>query len=358
MNKEEEEERIEDGNNTELYNDRGSDSDSEFSVTETQRKLFIGGLSWQTTEDTLKTYFESLGFGIEKVVIMKDKVTGRSRGFGFITLINIEDVDKVVAAKLHLGRKIEAKRAIPKRDMENNSRKLFVGGVPINLNPNDFRSYFEKYGTVTDAQIMTERNSGHSRGFGFVTFDDDDVARHVLSLRHSIQGKLVEVKKAQPKKLENVQPVIIQPYPIPFFGYPPMYAPVYTPGFYPQSYEVPYLVPQGGFVYAPHYVEPSQQDSRNSTGSRKSLDAPALLRPKQLNSRTSPLLYLVSPERTQRAFSAGPGFNATNSSNVRKRGMSHPPAVDSPHVNSSSNKNRGSISITTSKEERLHKYFQ
>jgi len=177
-----------------------SDDEVSMSGDDAQRKLFIGGLSWQTTEESLKEYFESLGFKIEKAIIMKDKVTGRSRGFGFVTLVNIEDIDKVVAAKLHLGRKIEAKRAIPKREMENNSRKFFVGGIPIQLTVQEFRKYFETFGMVTDVQIMTERNSGHSRGFGFVTFDDDNVARQVLAAKHTILGKTVEVKKAQPKK--------------------------------------------------------------------------------------------------------------------------------------------------------------
>jgi len=174
--------------------------DSNASDTESQRKLFIGGLSWQTTEESLKEYFEGLGFRIEKAIIMKDKNTGRSRGFGFITLVNIEDIDKVVTTKLFLDRKIEAKRAIPKQDMDNSARKFFVGGIPVNLTVNEFRNYFEKFGTVIDAQIITERNSGHSRGFGFVTFENDEVANNVLNSQHIIQGKKVEIKKAQPKK--------------------------------------------------------------------------------------------------------------------------------------------------------------
>jgi len=77
-----------------------------------------------TTEDGLRHYFESLNLGVDRVIIMRDKMTGRSRGFGFVTLSTTEDVDKAVVTNLHLdGRKVEAKRAIPKRDMDNHAKK-------------------------------------------------------------------------------------------------------------------------------------------------------------------------------------------------------------------------------------------
>lgn len=307
--------------------------DSNASDTESQRKLFIGGLSWQTTEESLKEYFEGLGFRIEKAIIMKDKNTGRSRGFGFITVVNIEDIDKVVTTKLFLDRKIEAKRAIPKQDMDNSARKFFVGGIPVNLTVNEFRNYFEKFGTVIDAQIITERNSGHSRGFGFVTFENDEVANNVLNSQHIIQGKKVEIKKAQPKKIENNQPVFMPPYHMPFTDshYPQLYTPVpvFSPTmFYPQ-FAVPYIIPQGGFIYTP-YMEhiPVQTNTVRTSTTRRSTDTPALIRTRNSNSsnlqRTSPFIYLVSPDRTERAFSAGPGA-PINSNNTRNRGMSHPP---------------------------------
>lgn len=46
-------------------------------------KLFIGGISWETTEDRLRHYFQTFGEVLEAVVI-KDRLTGRARGFGFI----------------------------------------------------------------------------------------------------------------------------------------------------------------------------------------------------------------------------------------------------------------------------------
>lgn len=47
------------------------------------RKLFVGGLSWETTQDTLQRYFSHYGEVID-CVVMKNNETGRSRGFGFV----------------------------------------------------------------------------------------------------------------------------------------------------------------------------------------------------------------------------------------------------------------------------------
>jgi len=190
---------------------------------ETARKLFVGGLSWQTTEDGLQRYLGTLGLEVERVLIMRDKLTGRSRGFGFVIMTKIEMLDKAVSLALQLdGRKIEAKRAIPKRDMgEKTSKKVFVGGIPISLSAIDFKKFFEQFGVVSDCQVMTERESGRSRGFGFVTFQDEATLETVLATQHNIQGKPVEVKRAEPKKVEKQPRPIILPVPyFPSSGYP------------------------------------------------------------------------------------------------------------------------------------------
>jgi len=175
--------------------------DASNSQEDASRKLFVGGLSWITTEDGLRHYFESLDLGVERVIIMRDKMSGRSRGFGFVTLATSDDVDKAVRANLHLdGRKVEAKRAIPKRDMDNHAKKIFVGGIPISLSNTEFRKYFEVFGKVLETQVMTDRESGRSRGFGFVTYEDERMAERVLKTVHTIHGKPVEVKRAEPKK--------------------------------------------------------------------------------------------------------------------------------------------------------------
>jgi RNA-binding protein Musashi len=61
-------------------------------------KLFIGGISWETSEETLKEHFSSYG-EITDTVIMKDRATGRARGFGFVVFADPAVADKAVAEK-------------------------------------------------------------------------------------------------------------------------------------------------------------------------------------------------------------------------------------------------------------------
>lgn len=61
-------------------------------------KLFIGGISWDTDEDRLKDYFRSFGEVVE-AVIMRDRNTGRARGFGFVVFADPAVAERVVMEK-------------------------------------------------------------------------------------------------------------------------------------------------------------------------------------------------------------------------------------------------------------------
>ncbi|MGH0146167.1 UNVERIFIED_CONTAM: hypothetical protein FKN15_011570 [Acipenser sinensis] len=63
-------------------------------------KMFIGGLSWQTTQEGLKEYFSKFG-DVKECMVMRDPVTKRSRGFGFVTFVDQTGVDKVLAQSRH-----------------------------------------------------------------------------------------------------------------------------------------------------------------------------------------------------------------------------------------------------------------
>lgn len=64
----------------------------------------------------------------------------------------------------------------------------------------EFRKYFESFGGVVDAVVMFDRQTQRSRGFGFVTFQEDSVVHEIMMGSHEINGKMVEVKRAEPKE--------------------------------------------------------------------------------------------------------------------------------------------------------------
>ncbi|XP_078082038.1 RNA-binding protein Musashi homolog 2b [Mustelus asterias] len=79
-------------------------------------KMFIGGLSWQTSPDSLRDYFSKFG-EIRECMVMRDPTTKRSRGFGFVTFADPASVDKVLAQPHHEldSKTIDPKVAFPRR---------------------------------------------------------------------------------------------------------------------------------------------------------------------------------------------------------------------------------------------------
>ncbi|XP_061344334.1 heterogeneous nuclear ribonucleoprotein 1-like [Gastrolobium bilobum] len=182
-------------------------------------KLFIGGISWDTNEDRLRQYFQNFGDVVE-AVIMKDRNTGRARGFGFIVFADPSVAEQVVMEKHVIdGRTVEAKKAVPRDDLNvlnrsnssthgspgpapTRTKKIFVGGLASTVTESDFKKYFDQFGTITDVVVMYDHNTQRPRGFGFITYDSEEGVDKVLcNTFHELNGKMVEVKRAVPKEL-------------------------------------------------------------------------------------------------------------------------------------------------------------
>ena len=71
------------------------------------KKLYVGGLPYSTNEDTLRASFEKAG-PVDSAAIIMDKMTGRSKGFGFVEMTNDADADKAI--EMWNGQELEGRR--------------------------------------------------------------------------------------------------------------------------------------------------------------------------------------------------------------------------------------------------------
>jgi len=86
-------------------------------------------------------------------------------------------------------------------DAQANPNKLFVGNLPWSMSLSDLEALFKEFGELTDFVIITDRISGRSKGFGFVTFvNEADAAKAVEALNgKEIDGRPIIVNVARPQ---------------------------------------------------------------------------------------------------------------------------------------------------------------
>ncbi|ESO11337.1 hypothetical protein HELRODRAFT_91486 [Helobdella robusta] len=153
-----------------------------------ERKIFVGGLHWETTVNDLRDYFSKFGKVVDST-LKTDPATGRSRGFGFVLFENVEAVDKVCDEKSHVlqGKTIDPKRAMSRLNnvTTNNKdpvRKIFVGGVSPDMPEAEIRSYFCKYGKIEEVELPFDRLKNQRRAYVFITFESEKIAEEACAL--------------------------------------------------------------------------------------------------------------------------------------------------------------------------------
>uniref|UniRef100_A0A2M3Z4X8 Putative rna-binding protein squid n=1 Tax=Anopheles braziliensis TaxID=58242 RepID=A0A2M3Z4X8_9DIPT len=181
----------------------GGGSSGESNARDDDRKLFVGGLSWETTDKELKEHFGTYG-DIESINVKTDPVTGRSRGFAFIVYKQADSIDKVVAAGDHV---INNKKVDPKKAKARHG-KIFVGGLTSDISDDEIKTFFGQFGTIVEVEMPFDKQKNQRKGFCFITYDSMQVVNELLKTpKQTICGKEVDVKKATPKPDNNMPPM-------------------------------------------------------------------------------------------------------------------------------------------------------
>ena len=78
---------------------------------------------------------------------------------------------------------------------------IYVGNLSWSMTDDDLNSLFSQYGTVTSAKILKEKNTGRSKGFGFVEMEDDEAAKTAIATLNEseVQGRKLIVNESQPR---------------------------------------------------------------------------------------------------------------------------------------------------------------
>ena len=174
-------------------------------------KIFVGGISQETTELDLYQYFSEFGC-INSTRIVYDLRTKSSKGFGFIEVHDKQTFNSILNFNRHLikGRIVDINRAIeqyeetPTEVIEKRSKKLYFRGVKPTTTENDLYGYFSTFGEVVKVYLIFNPHSGKSKCFGYVEFCSLETAQIVHQYAdHKIAGKKICIER---HKNTNLQP--------------------------------------------------------------------------------------------------------------------------------------------------------
>jgi len=224
-------------------------------MEDVRSKIFVGGLAAVTTNESLMAYFAS--FSPIEATVQMDRITGRSRGFGFVIFPTVE-LAQAVLSMPHVvdGKAVECKACVSKQDAREGgmvatrgpggmmnaggmqgggcfrnpvpsapsfqasgggyeqgcgggspparpvANKLFIGGLAPTTTSESMSAYFSQFGQA-DCVVMMDRYTGRSRGFGFVTYTTQDAVQAALlngtnttgtQSEHVVDGKVVSAR--------------------------------------------------------------------------------------------------------------------------------------------------------------------
>ncbi|KAF8390535.1 hypothetical protein HHK36_025062 [Tetracentron sinense] len=155
-----------------------------------EAKIFVGNLPFDIDSEKLAQFFDQAGV-VEVAEVIYNRQTDQSRGFGFVTMSNLEEAEKAVEMFNRYdvnGRLLTVNKAAPRGSRQEQpprafepSLRIYVGNLPWQMDDARLEQLFSEHGKVVDARVVYDRENGRSRGFGFVTMStktdlDDAIA--------------------------------------------------------------------------------------------------------------------------------------------------------------------------------------
>lgn len=216
----------EDGNAQET--DSGEEENVEPQSAEASR-LYVGNLPFSMTSKQLSEIFAEAG-RVLSVEIVYDRVTDRSRGFSFVTMSSYEEAKEAI--RLFDGAQIGGRTAkvnfpeVPRggerelmspkirssyQGFVDSPHKIYAGNLSWDLTSQGLREAFEEQPGYLSAKVIYDRDSGRSRGFGFITFSSADEAESALNNMNGVEvgGRPLRLNSAEQRVPESPPPDIL-----------------------------------------------------------------------------------------------------------------------------------------------------
>ena len=168
------------------------------------KKVVALGIPPELDHDNLVLYFTRFGV-VEDCTLVKDKMTGKSKGFAFITFQNAEESCRAVGTEhFFQDKKFDVKFAFDDGRSLNGAvgttNRIFVARIPSSVSYLDFKNHFESFGVIRDAYMPKDSSKLGHRGIGFVTYASPDSVEKVMLLKHTLGGNELAVDRANPKE--------------------------------------------------------------------------------------------------------------------------------------------------------------
>eukprot|EP01018_Ginkgo_biloba_P005604 Gb_32176 [translate_table: standard] len=178
-------------------------------------KVYVGNLPYSCDSAELAGILEECG-SVEMVEVIYDRNTGTSRGFAFATMTSVEDANAAIEkldGSEYGGRTLRVNFPDKPRTtgFDSNSNfvdsqhKVFVGNLAWGVNAETLTEVFREHGNLLGAKVLYDRETGRSRGFGFVSFSSEsEVEAAVASLNGmELEGRAMRVHVALGRRTDE-----------------------------------------------------------------------------------------------------------------------------------------------------------